>query len=77
MLVEGGSAMKVGDLVKTKRAVIGFPVGSLGLILKETPSRVRAGRYKVYDVAMVGGRERHRRRRWVSKDLEVVNDESR
>ena len=66
--------MKAGDLVKTTRAAIGFPVGSLGLILKETPSRVRAGRYKVYDVAMVG---RQVRRRWVSMDLEVVNDESR
>jgi len=74
VLVEGGSAMKVGDLVKTKRDALGFPLGSLGLILKETPSRVRAGRYKVYDVAMVG---RQVRRRWVSTDLEVVNDESR
>ena len=74
MLVEGGSAMKVGNLVKTRRAVIGFPGGSLGLILKETPSRAMPKRYKVYDVAMVG---RQVRRRWVSKDLEVVNDEGR
>ena len=66
--------MKSGDLVKTTRAAIGFPVGSLGLILRETESRCEDGSWKVYEVAMVG---RQVRRRWVSADIEVVNDESR
>ena len=70
--------MKSGDLVKTTRAAIGFPVGSLGLILRERESRVDDGDgtpegrdvWKVYEVAMVG---RQVRRRWVSTDIEVVN----
>ena len=63
--------MRAGDLVKTTRAAIGFPVGSLGLILVEVESRCENGSWKVYDVAMVG---RQVRRRWVSTDMEVVNE---
>ena len=62
--------MRAGDLVKTTRAAIGFPVGSLGLVLRETKSRCEDGSWNVYEVAMVG---RQVRRRWVSTDIEVVN----
>lgn len=54
--------MRAGDLVKTTRASIGVPLGSVGLIIETHELRLMAIKSAV------------KYRRFLSKDLEVVNE---
>lgn len=68
--------MKVGNLVKIKRATVGVPAGTLGLIIEDY-SMERLDEFPdfpVYDVHMCGT-PRHpinKRRRYLEVDLEVI-----
>ena len=72
--------MKAGDLVRIKRASIGIPMDTLGLLTakKKTlgaASRVgyRLGDYEaIWEVQMLGAVKQHTRR-YMSRDLEVIN----
>lgn len=65
--------MKVGDLVKIKRAGIGVPEDTLGLIIRCRPAwhdRIDLFEVQIYDVSPLGT---HRIVRRIGRDLEVVN----
>jgi len=67
--------VKVGNLVKIKRATVGVPAGTLGLIIEEYQERLdEFPAFPVYDVH-VCGTPRHpinKRRRYLEVDLEVI-----
>lgn len=73
--------MQAGDLVRIKRASIGIPMDTLGLLTKkkelfDAASRVgyRLGDYDmaIWEVQMLGA-VKQRARRYMSRDLEVVS----
>ena len=70
--------MRPGDLVKVKRAAIGIPAGTLGLILSSYETR---GDYdtakgeKIHILQLIGADfPVSQKRRYLSRDLEVVNE---
>ena len=69
--------MKVGDLVRTKFARIGTPQGTLGLVVENYD--VDCG-IKMFVVQILGNqgpsvlRWPQVKRRWLSVDLEMVNE---
>ncbi len=70
--------MTVGDLVKVTRAAIGVPVGTLGLIVASYETRgdyeITPGE-KIHILQLVGGEYPWgQNRRYLSRDLEVVNE---
>ena len=73
--------MRAGDLVRIKRASIGVPMDTLGLVINrwETfdaapPDGYRRGDYDmvIWEVQMLGAVKQHARR-YMSRDLEVLN----
>jgi len=57
--------MKAGTLVKTNKARIGVPLGSVGLVVKV---------YAFQQIAVVRQLSSGSERRWLLCDLEVAND---
>jgi hypothetical protein len=62
--------MKTGDLVRTTRARIGCPLGTLGLVIAEHPPRGVMANYTIWTVLMMG--KNAGERRWTGDQLEVV-----
>lgn len=66
--------MKVGDLVKIKRAGIGVPKDTLGLIIRCSPtSTLTADGTRLISLFEVQICDSHRIVRRIDRDLEVVN----
>jgi len=67
--------MKVGDLVKVKRASLGVSVGTMGLIVCSYDIR---GDYdtspneKIHELQLIGSKPLNRR--YLDRDLEVINE---
>ena len=61
--------MKVGNLVKIKRASIGVPQGTIGLILEshQPPGAT------VHVLHLIGTDAKSHKRRYLSRDLEVIS----
>ncbi len=67
--------MRAGDLVRTTRAQIGVPVGAIGLIIETHEPRAVDASYKIHEVQLYGVKHfSDYSRRFLSKDLEVVNE---
>ena len=70
--------MRAGDLVKTTRAQIGVPAGAIGLIIKShEPRGLYAAHtpHKIHEVQLYGVKHFSEfSRRFLSRDLEVVNE---
>ena len=70
--------MKVGDLVKTKRAGLGVPLDSVGLVLSVTIGQSEEGmsgyseKFVYYDVQLCNSTNRTVRR--LKQDLEVISE---
>ena len=62
--------MKAGQLVRIKRASIGAPAGSIGLITKVLHSEETFG---IYSVSIIGARQGLREVRRLGADLEVIS----
>ena len=60
--------MKIGDLVKTKRAMLGIPIGSYGIIIN---TKVTSTRW-IHKVQFIGSSLSDVSRTILSRDLEVV-----
>ena len=65
--------MRAGDLVKTTRASIGVPLGSVGLIIKSHEPRAETIKHSIHEVQLYGVKLGCNRR-FLSRDLEVVNE---
>ena len=65
--------MRAGDLVKVTRASIGVPLGSVGLIIKSHEPRAETIKHSIHEVQLYGVKLGCNRR-FLSKDLEVVNE---
>jgi hypothetical protein len=67
--------MKAGDLVRIKRASIGAPEGSIGLITEVLARSVGRASSGIYAIHMVGGGDRTRARvvRRLGADLEIIS----
>jgi hypothetical protein len=71
--------MKAGNLVKTTKARIGCPAGTLGLILEklittqDTLSEENGFEVKPLEILVVQMFGYANTRRWLSQDLEVVS----
>ena len=65
--------MRAGDLVKTTRAQIGVPLGSVGLIVKSHKPRAETIKHSIHEVQLYGVKLGCNRR-FLSRDLEVVNE---
>ena len=63
--------MRAGDLVKVTRASIGVPLGSVGLIVKSHKHSRRE--HSIHEVQLYGVKLGCNRR-FLSRDLEVVNE---
>ena len=63
--------MQAGDLVRTTEARIGYPLGTLGLVISEQLPRTEMANYTLWTVLMFG--EQAGEKRWLRKELEVVN----
>jgi hypothetical protein len=75
--------MQVGNLIRTTRAMIGVPMGSLALIIKvvETPPAlidndggIDVEQFSIHTVKFIGTVAGRDTRRLLTKDLEVVSD---
>ena len=67
--------MNTGDLIRINRAIVGVPAGTLALIIKsDLPARwvgdSAAAREVIHTVQLLG---LNRTRRFLSRDLEVIN----
>ena len=65
--------MRAGDLVRTTRAQIGAPEGTIGLIIKSHKPRAETIKHSIHEVQLYGvklGCDR----RYLSRDLEIVNE---
>ena len=64
--------MKAGELVRIKRASIGAPAGSIGLITEVLALNASGG---IYAIHMVGGGDKTRAKvvRRLGADLEVIS----
>ena len=65
--------MRAGDLVKVTRASIGVPLGSVGLIVKSHKPRAETIKHSIHEVQLYGVKL-DCNRRFLSRDLEVVNE---
>ena len=71
--------MKAGDLVKITRRAIGVPPGTIGLILKSDRTVLTNGTARdswtthTVEMYMPTSRGPFKTRRWLEKDLEVIN----
>ena len=74
--------MRAGDLVRVKRASVGIPMDTLGLLTKKKelfdaapPDDYKRGDYDmaIWEVQMLGA-VKQRARRYMSRDLEVINE---
>ncbi len=65
--------MRAGDLVKVTRASIGVPLGSVGLIIKSHEPRAETIKHSIHEVQLYGVKLGCNRR-FLSRDLEVVNE---
>ena len=65
--------MRAGDLVMTTRAQIGVPAGSIGLIVKSHKPRAETIKHSIHEVQLYGVKLGCNRR-FLSRDLEVVNE---
>ena len=65
--------MRAGDLVKVTRASIGVPEGSIGLIIKSHEPRAETIKHSLHEVQLYGVKLGCNRR-FLSRDLEVVNE---
>jgi hypothetical protein len=68
--------MKPGNLIRIKRATIVAPAGSIALIIKsDLPERwvgdSAAAREQIHTVQILGS---NRTRRYLGRDLEVINE---
>ena len=73
--------MRAGDLVRIKRASIGVPMDTLGLVTAKRevfddapPDGYRRGDFDmtIWEVQMLGAAKQHTRR-YMSRDLEVIS----
>ena len=62
--------MKAGQMVKVKRASVGEPAGSVGLITKVLHSEETFG---IYAVSIIGARQGLREVRRLGADLEIIS----
>ena len=65
--------MRAGDLVKVTRASIGVPLGTVGLIVKSHKPRAETIKHSLHEVQLYGVKLGCNRR-FLSRDLEVVNE---
>ena len=65
--------MRAGDLVRTTRAQIGVPAGAIGLIIKSHEPRAETIKHSIHEVQLYGVKVQFNRR-FLSRDLEVVNE---
>ncbi len=65
--------MRAGDLVKVTRASIGVPLGTVGLIVKSHKPRAETIKHSIHEVQLYGVKLGCNRR-FLSRDLEVVNE---
>jgi len=65
--------VEVGNLVKITRASVGVPVNTIGLIVDKTECDTSTFPYYQYHVQMYGLRLPWTRR-WLARDLEVINE---
>ena len=65
--------MRAGDLVRTTRAQIGVPAGAIGLIIKSHKPRAETIKHSIHEVQLYGVKLGCNRR-FLSRDLEVVNE---
>ena len=69
--------MRAGDLVRTTRASIGVPAGTIGLIIKVgEPRGGRGGVMEIFTVQLIGvlgALGYPSERRYLPRDLEVVS----
>ena len=65
--------MRAGDLVKVMRASIGVPLGTVGLIVKSHEPRAETIKHSIHEVQLYGVKLGCNRR-FLSRDLEVVNE---
>ena len=65
--------MQAGDLVVTTRAQIGVPNGTIGLIIKSHEARAETIKHSIHEVQLYGVKLGCNRR-FLSRDLEVVNE---
>ena len=65
--------MRAGDLVKITRAQIGAPKGTIGLIIKSHKPRAETIKHSIHEVQLYGVKLGCNRR-FLSRDLEVVNE---
>jgi hypothetical protein len=66
--------VKAGDLVRTTRASIGVPAGAIGLIIETHEPRADGASYKIHELRLMAIKSAVKYRRFLSKDLEVVNE---
>ena len=67
--------MKVGDLVITKRASVGVPTGTHGLIVKSFMPRgsyAEGTNEKIHELQLIGTEGANRR--YLTRDLKVINE---
>ena len=64
--------MRAGDLVRIKRASIGIPMDTLGLLTKKEKVFGPEDRAAIWRVQMLGA-VKQRARKYMSRDLEVLN----
>ena len=65
-------SVRAGDLVRTTRASIGVPLGSIGLIIETHEPRADGASYKIHELRLMAIKSAVKYRRFLSKDLEVV-----
>ena len=66
--------MRAGDLVKVTRASIGVPLGTVGLIIKSREPRAETIKHSIHEVRLMAIKSAVKYRRFLSRDLEVVNE---
>ena len=65
--------MRAGDLVRIKRASVGVPMDTLGLLTKKEKVFGPEDRAAIWEVQMLYAGKR-RARRYMSRDLEVASE---
>ena len=67
--------MKVGELVRIKRASIGVPYDSLAMVIQDFVVGTSSIGY--WNIRFIGGKLNGKSRRYLTRDLEKINNESR
>jgi hypothetical protein len=65
--------MRAGDLVRTTRAQIGAPEGTIGMIIKSHEPRAETIKHSIHEVQLYSVKLGSNRR-FLSRDLEVINE---